>query len=305
MMTKKPMATPPIPVQPGTGSRWAGWQKPIRDVLDQLKAGVEGLGLRLQTHLSPGMPTCYRGRKVFAPETTSFLLDTAQDGVSSNPVNYVLRDGVTYSIPIWMPGDGVFVPDFMKVLFRQRVFVPAYGREVWVPGAPSHMQATWLGATTWPWTTKFSLFPVQPQVAFGTPVAQPCAVNFFWNMLDGRTGRKLADDWTSSVMLLPGAPMAQPADGVWMPATVDGGFFRFDCPWLFERDSNLEFQFRPTNPVLQFDSSLAGTDAAIGLSYDDRENGVRNQSVEVAVELHGHRYRTDQDAMRAGALTRY
>lgn len=313
------MKKDPIPVTAGAGSRWTGWTKKITDVVDQVAADIKGLQLRLSSPTRPGIPTCYRGEKLFVPEDASFLLDTAQDGVTSNLVNYVLRDGVPFSIPVKMTGDGVFVPDSLKVHFKQRLWVPSGGAPVWMNGGMSS-QLTYTGATRWEWTTKFSLFPSQPASrdasTFWMIKAQPCAVNYFWNVVDTRNNRKLADDWVSSVMLLPGSPMA--GFGSLAPtlySMVDGDFFRFDCPWLFERDSQVEVRIWPINPVVQFDSSISGTDVVIGpdlagalpagYGFDDREGGRRNQSVLVAAEFHGYRYQTMQDAMRAGALTRY
>ncbi len=287
-----------IPVSKGGGSIWTGWVKPITDVLDQLEADIEGLKLRLKYPTRPGVPAAYQASKVFLPETRSFLLDTAQNGISSNLVNFVVRDGTTYDIPIQMPGPGVFALKRMKVVVFQRLFETQYRAALELPmvvGTQPFIDAFF--------TTKFSLFPVQPVHRIGPPVKVGTpSINFFWNLLEGKSQRKLSEELLPSMCLLPRSHMFSSTNTP--PWLHDGGLFEFDVPWLMERDAQLNFQFRPINPVLQFDSTIAGTDAAIGLAFDDRENGVRNQQVRVSVELHGYRYETEQDALRMGATTR-
>ena len=302
-----------VRLQPGTGSRWTGWQKRIGDAVDQLAADVEGLALRLKHPARPGIPAAYRTQHVFEPQEGVLTVDTAQDNASANPVNYVVKDGQTYDIPCKFTGDGVFVMNRIKISATQRIWVAPYGHEVQMP-----CQVLQVGFADYDtgiqaqaWTTKFSIFPVQPQGVITGLVAESVlfsAMNYFWNIRDDRTGRYLASDYMPNTETQPGynAPSQSfgAVGGARFPIS-DGGFFELPCPWLFERDGQATLQFRPITPVFQFDSSLAGTDAAVGLTYDDRENNIRRQPVTVAVEYHGYRYRTDQDAMRAGALTRY
>jgi hypothetical protein len=131
-------------------------------------------------------------------------------------------------------------------------------------------------------------------------------INFLWNMVDTKSQRRLADAYISQMVLTPPSlPETQSnAQDHAFESLPDGDFFKFCTPWVFERDGQANFTFRPITPVFQFDSSLAGTDAAVGLPYDDRVNGKRDARVRVQVELHGYRYETDQDLIRAGALTR-
>jgi hypothetical protein len=139
-------------------------------------------------------------------------------------------------------------------------------------------------------------------------------INFLWNMVDTKSQRRLADAYISQMVFTPpSAPVTQEAGSFQFGVTTkiqahervpDGDLFRFCTPWVFERDGQVNFIFRPITPVLQFDSSIAGTDPVVGLPYDDRINGIRDQRVRVQVEIHGYRFETDQDAIRAGALTR-
>jgi hypothetical protein len=316
----KPKST--IRLSAGTGSRWTGWQKRIADTVDQLAADVEGLGLRLKNPARPGIPAAFRAVRVFEPETGTINVDTEQDGASSNPVNYVLRDGQTYDIPCRFMGDGVFVMNRVKVAITQRVFVTPFGRAVDIPcpvlqvGFANRLTAA-PNENAQAWTTKFSVFPKQPEGLvtgnFAPEAVLFGAVSYFWNMRDDRTGRYLASDLMPCTELQPTyvAPalfMAVAGNGtppIQRVPISNGGFYEVRTPWMFERDGQATLHFRPITPIFQFDSSLAGTNAAVGLTYDDREGGKRIQPVTVAVEYHGYRYRTDQDAVRAGALTRY
>jgi hypothetical protein len=302
-----------VKLAPGAGSRWTGWQKRIGDLVDQVAADVEGLGLRLKNPARPGIPAAYRAERVFEPERSTLLVDTLQTNVGTNLVNYVVRDGQVYDIPCKFPGDGVFVVKFIKVAITQRVFVTPDGAAMQL-ASPMVMQG-WADrpGLTAPnktlWTTKFSVFPRQPAM-FGSGQSTEAlygAVNYFWNARDDRTGRFLGSDRMPCTDLLPGTAFgsAGPVIEFSSVAIPDGGLYEVSTPWLFERDGQVTFRWYPITPIFQFDSSLSGTSGAVGLTYDDRENGTRNQPVTVAVEYHGYRYRTDQDAIRAGAITRY
>lgn len=261
---------------------------------------VQGIVDRLNFSTAPSVKTAYRVNRVFQPETNrAFLLDTSQNG-TTNLVNYVMRDGNTYEIPFQFTGEGVFVAKYLKVSIKQRLYIPAYGQAVQMPcGYNGRMPGNVAGA----WTTKFSIFPRQPG---GPSFAHvPPQANFYWTMRDN-TGWQLSDNLMSHVMLQPNTlslivPTVEAER--WSPV-LDGGLYQFDTPWAFERDGQCVFPFRPTTPILQFDSSIAGDAAAVGMTFDDRESLKRNQAVTVTVALHGQRYLTDQDAMRAGALTR-
>ena len=177
-------------------------------------------------------------------------------------------------------------------------------------------------------TTKFSIYPQQENYAylgasfdinkFSMAPQSQRTINFLWNMVDTKSQRRLADAYISQMVFTPpSAPVTQEAGFVVIPPfppittynqaherVPDGDLFRFCTPWVFERDGQVNFIFRPITPVLQFDSSLAGTDPVVGLPYDDRINGLRDQRVRVQVEIHGYRFETDQDLIRAGALSR-
>ncbi len=303
-----------IPVVPGGNAPgYGGWVRPLPDLVDQLEADVEGLQLRLRNPTNPGVPAAYQGVKVFLPETGSFAVDALQTHAGTMLANFVVRDGTTYEIPVIFPGPGVFMARYLKVSIYQRLFVPPFITGGVIPGynGPVYLPVRTnqqafndiaLGAGSIQWTTKFSLPPKQPQQA--TTKLPLGAINYFWNMIDTKSGRKLADDLMSHMMLLPRTfmPLINDETLTEVASLPDGDLLELDAPWVFERDAQMTFQFRPITPMLQFDSTVSG--ATAGYGFEDRENGVRNQSVTVSVELHGHRYETDQDAIRAGALTR-
>jgi hypothetical protein len=294
-------------LQRGLSSITKGWVRSLSEEVAQLEAEIAGAASQVYNPVDRGEPGAFVGFHEWAPETVVFNLDTEQDGVSSNPVNYVVRDGQEYNIEIRITGPGVFVAHYFQVQIWQRFYVPAVRQGFWYPVC-SFLQYHMTAALR-PWTTKFSIYPKQPQVPV-VPVVDSFdnsfrEMNFFWNLREPRSGRQLADTLMSHFMLLPRIPpdvIGSTNSNQRLTLARDGGFFKFATPWLFERDSQLSFLFRPITPILQFDSSLAGNNAAVGLQYDDREQGRRDQSVVVQAEVHGFRFQTTQDAIKAGAL---
>ncbi len=291
------MIRKPLQATEGPGARYAGWQRDISAEMQALRADASGLVRRLTMPTRPGVPCAYRASKVFdAQRSTSFLVDVLQDGASSVLCNYVLRDGQSYTIPIRIDAEGVFVAERLGVHMSQRLFDPVLNTAIQIPGSLMSYTMRSVAGTALNWTTKFSLYPRQ----------NPASLQFMWNIKDESKGRRYSD------FMMPAASLGFNAFGVSglqnSPAVVvDNDLFRFACPWLLERDSNITFTLLPTSPVIQYDSSIAGNAVSPGpaLAFDDREGGIRNQAFTVSVELHGYRYKTSQDAVRAGAFTRY
>jgi len=302
------------PSPSGLGSEYAGWQEPLPDLVARLQARIAGLRARLNqpsTEVSI-WPSAVAGRHIFTPETSVVQVDTAQTNLGTNPVNVVVRSGKTTNIRIIFPGPGVFVGRWLKCSLFMRLHNPQMRGDsvTWLPivsntGALGSFAVT--PALSIPFTTRFSVFPVQPQVpfAYGTVLApfRPPALNYFWNIKDERSGRHYADQLVSHMMLLPSTWQQQGPGASPGMALADGDLFDLKAPWVFERDGQVTFKFRPITDLYQFDSSIAGTAAPMSLPFDDRENGQRNQSVLVQVEMHGYRFETMQDAVHAGAIT--
>ncbi len=325
---KRPTNTPKSnPLKTSQASWWTGWTKPLQDLIHTLDADIAGLKARLQHPIHKGRPAAYVGFRDFTPERSVVQVDTAQTGEGTNPCNYVVRDGQEYDIPIIMPGPGVFVAEEITVAIFQQQYAPIAASkgdapfvldlvDVNLAAMQAEMRANTFvfpSAQTPYFTTKFSIYPQQTGIAYlgesnnvrVAPQSQR-TLNYFWNMVDTKSQRRLADAYISQMVLTPpSAPVVQRNNlSTAFESVPDGDLFRFCTPWVFERDGQVNFIFRPITPVLQFDSSIAGTDPVVGLPYDDRINGIRDQRVRVQVEIHGYRFETDQDAIRAGALTR-
>jgi hypothetical protein len=325
---KRPTNTPKSnPLKTSQASWWTGWTKPLQDLIHTLDADIAGLKARLQHPIHKGRPAAYVGFRDFIPERTIVQVDTAQTGEGTNPCNYVVRDGQDYDIPIIMPGPGVFVAEEITVAIFQQQYAPIAASagdrpfvlelvDVQLAAMQAEMRANTFvfpSAQTPYFTTKFSIFPQQTGIAYlgesnnvrVAPQSQR-TLNYFWNMVDTKSQRRLADAYISQMVLTPpSAPVVQRNIlNTAFESVPDGDLFRFCTPWVFERDGQVNFIFRPITPVFQFDSAIPGTDPVVGLPYDDRINELRDQRVRVQVEIHGYRFETDQDAIRAGALTR-
>lgn len=329
---KRPTHVPQTnPLNKNQASWWTGWTKPLHDVIHTLEADIAGLHARLRNPVQKGRPASYVGIRDFIPESSIVQVDTEQTGLGTNPCNYVVRDGQDYDIPIIMPGPGVFIAQELVVSIFQQQYAPisasvtTEGREtvltnVNLTAMNAEMRANafvFPSSETPYFTTKFSVYPQQTNLAylgytgarkFVMPPQAQRTINFLWNMVDTKSQRRLADAYISQMVLtppsLPATHFGNSDETAAFESLPDGDFFKFCTPWVFERDGQANFTFRPITPVFQFDSSLSGTNGAIGLPYDDRVNGKRDARVRVQIELHGYRYETDQDLIRAGALTR-
>lgn len=300
----------PEPITRGRESHTTGWVQGIEQRALQLQAEQAALEARLQTAVR-GEPVIYKGVHIFTPSQATIAVDYLQNGTSSALCNVVVPDAQTFDIPIRVTGPGVFQAHSLQVSVYKRLFAPTNGAAIsasnpgleqwinyssnilWAGGA----QAGFVGG----YTTKFCLFPYQP--GLGTPGAGQTsfrnwnAINFFWNLFDGRNNDYLSDQLISHLALRPRTSYCQDVS-----PSQDGGMFNFATPWSFERDANIVFQFRAITPVLQFDSSVDITALTNPPTvYDNRENSIRNETVKVEVEIIGHTFITDQDVAQSGA----
>lgn len=277
-------------VQPNSGTP-LGFLRPIKDQIERLNKEIEGLALRLSRSApNNAEPAAVVGKKTFSPEAHTFLFDYLQDGTSSVKSQYIVRDAVTYEIPIVFPPPGVFVALAMKVNIYQRSYVPDFGvRQVQM--VPQSFLTGYPSGSSQAQTKKFNFLQddnIRP-------------ISFFWNVLDAKSGARFSDELVPDKLLLPQDPGETRASLTSsFSFSPSPGFLQFPVPWLFERDAQLTFQFRPITPVLQptADSGFSP------YSYNDLEqNGqVRDASVTVNIEIHGTRYLSLQDATRQGAL---
>ena len=289
--------------QPSAGP--AGWFATVKDQMTHLWKDVAGLRKSMERAKEQCVPAALVGSRTFYPQTTSTIT------VDALPMNYVVKDGEDYAISIQNTYPGVFVAYTMKVKMTFRAFVPATrtgnnAQYMNVPIFPSY-----IGSIEY-------RHNVKPPRRYGvaastfTPADDNLAqlqnvLTFFWNLTDEKSSRKYADTLVPDMILLPGIQPNSSVDimqsatlpvGIVPPfGPVDGDNFQFAIPWQIERDGQFTFNFRPINPFLQIDASQATEP----FGYNDLENGTRNNSVTVQVELHGMRVLQQQDADREGA----
>jgi len=298
----KTAARTPGVLVPGAAAT-SGWTKSAVDQAAALQRRVQELKARLVQTRARAAPAAVSAHRVFTPEAAAFTLAATwlpDIVIGAALVNYVVRDGVTHDITMKLTAPGAFVAERLKVSVLQRLYRPgvAEPRWLWVPSYTTPLlgpEAGWLGPIL-PATPKVSLPPVVPQLALFAPNTAYSLMSFFWNLLDQRGGRALANDLVGDAMLAPRTAeyMAGGINGA-----TDGGWYEFDVPWVFQSGAQLTFQLRPITPILQYDSSI---NTAAVLGYDDRENGVRDQSVKVSFELHGYRFDADLEELFKGDL---
>lgn len=263
-----------------------GFLPTVRDKFNKLLREIDGVRARVENPLPLGEPAAAVGTRVFTPDPFIFNFDILQTGIGTVPVQYVLRDAVTYDIPIIFPPPGVFKARNLRVSLRQRVFNPTVG-VMQIPmifgNIANDIIADGLS------TKKFS---------YPTATERGRAVNFLWNIVDQKSGNSLSDFLMPDALLLPqlgqlsGTSAELESFGVFSP-----GLYRFDAPWLFERDAQIVFQFRPITPVLQ-PSAASGV---FPWGFNDLQNGARNNDVTLQVELHGSRHYMERDLLKQGA----
>ena len=316
-----------VPLRPGSDAP-VGWIYSLEQKLRQVYQEVEGLKLRVGTQYKGGVPACYIGEKLFFPEEQSFQIPTDYNAEGPlEPVNYVVRSGQSYSIPLVIDAPGVFAARYLKVTVSQRYNFPTSGANVpgagqggviWFPLPPKDFMNVGSGPfQLWPFsdacrfsTQKYSLmteatFPSLVGVISGEGIgvnnvkssSLTVGIDFFWNIIDQDSQRRYSEELISSVALLRQGSMSP----------VDGNLLKFNTPWLFERAGIVDFQFFPITDVLQLDPTstifpIVST-AGPGLPIDDREDGgaKRDQSVLVKVELHGTKYYDKWDYIRREA----
>lgn len=279
-------------------------------LVTQIENEIRNVQLSLQTNLGhKSVPGCLVGSRRFLAQTdtVSITLPPSPDQQPQGTVlaNYIIRDGNTYSIPVRNDASGAFCVKYISVYATQRVFVPGTG-VCWTKIPSGRISGN-------EETVKTALFNYYFYLG---------GFNFFWNLEDSKSGRMLGDDLMSHLVLLPRSNFAKGANsnnGTIAGSTaanavgqasasyaipLDGDFFELEVPWIIERDGQVNLHFRPITPLLQFNSTIAGSRTTTGSDAgDDREMGLRKQDAIVYVELHGHKMQTSQDLQKAGALS--
>lgn len=309
-MNKKPFRiTDPIRrVQPESGQP-IGWLDSLKAQVVRLQNEVKGVEARAKRAMPDNSePAAVVAKRVFEPSGPVFDFDYQQDGVSSVQAQVVLQDGVTYEIPVTFPPPGLFVARFIKVAMYQRLFHPTYGPmqlpilygNYFIESSQNFLYQPF-GANQ----TRKYLFPdntfrvvgAEPEENYYRRVSSR-RLSFLWNLIDTKSGVRLSDELLPDLTLLPqdyGSP------GIFSQEfySSTGNYMELAAPWLFERDAQLTFLFRPITPAIQ----PTATSGYFPYPFDDREqNGTsRNMAITVQLEIHGTRFLTVQDAFRRGA----
>lgn len=255
-----------LPLQRGPGQP-LGFIRTVQGKIAQLIKEVAGLEDRLKYRYGQdtGDPHAYKNDVLFVADPNEVPFDVG-DGTL---VRRVIPDGRLLSIPIVIEGPGVFVARYLCVTVYQFVS-GSTGQRYAVPLGKSYLPPSVGGAVD---TLKFGL-----NFGFGLPGLsiygndRNIGLNFFWNLIDRDSERRLADGLISQQALLPGGFQNQ----------VDGNLFEFPVPWLFERAGMLEFQFQPVIPLL--------------------EDSTAPQAALVRVEVHGTKFITERDALLREAV---
>jgi len=315
-MTNKPYRTNKnSPVIDKTTTFTKGWYRTVTEKISQLKQDLSGLRERVKSVQNntyseyqemTGIPASYKRDYVFAPDpqivsvpaylqSNNSFYTVAAGNVNSN---YVVRSGQSYMIDLQIPGDGVFVAKYLSVSIYQRLFDPVNGpqRISMFNKLINQRSSNRLVQEALKWCISFRDDAQFPES--GTVEVQR-TLEYFWNIIDQSSGRKFSDALLSCNFLLPiGFP--NPMSDVFRPGPIkDSDIFDLGKPWIFERDSQVQFEFRPITDVFQLDPGSG----LLPHTFNDREviDTVRNESVTVRVELHGAKFLTKQDALKHGA----
>ena len=293
-----------------------GWYRSIAEKISQLKNDVEGLNARVNSVRSnkykefqnnKGIPASYRRDFFIGPEDTITNFDPYARAARSNyafpnntvplnppdfqfntsyPFNFILKSGNNYSVDIQMSGDGVFVASQISVQLYFRLFVPGQGiMNIPMSQVDSNLEV--FDDDDYRNTQRLGI-----AVANTRPLVASNRVHYFWNLIDRSSGRRYSDHPLPSYFMTPQSEL-------FVDTPKDGDAFKFNVPWTFERDSQLEFEFKPITDFFQVDPSSA----ILPHGFDDREQNQtsRNNGVTIRIELHGEKYLNMQDAMKYGA----
>ncbi len=296
----------------GSSGQGVGWLQSLADRATNIRAKIAGIQERLTTPFADGPPACVKGEMLFKADLSRTLTITNFPKDDANPITFVtllvnpiFRAGETYRIPIMFRPPGVLYAHNLVVgieagyttfannalqgitpLNDYRLVMPVASGGGFVP-APN------VGTIR---------FTTQQQVLGNFASVMPF-VPFLWNIIDHKSGRQYAKDW------VPHGELRNPRGGNASAAQAaytssDSELFEFDTPWLFERDGQVEFLFRPIMDLFQIAASDAQKpfiNTSNGEGVPDLTGGRRTQQATVHVEFHGNRYYGAQDLLKDGA----
>jgi len=290
----------------GSSGQGVGWLQPLSDRARGLRAQLEGIYRRLSSPMIDGVPAAVSGEGIFKANTqqqitienfsTEQQLSTFVGPVVCNPI---VLAGQTYKIRVDFPPPGVLAVQNLVVTLEAGMTEFAGINRPRIYALNDYLQDTVLGGFAINGASQY-LFTQQQQV-LGTFASPLPYLPFFWNIIDEKSGRQYAQDWMPH-----GALLNTRGNSTYIRVAPDGEFFDFDTPWLFERDAQVSFLFRPIMDLYQVDAAATFAPPLLPLpilpyNFDDRNQGKRNQQLTVRVEMHGVRYYDRQDVLKEGA----
>ena len=297
-------------VMRGSSGQGVGWLQSLSERARGIKAQLNGIHRRLTSPMIDGVPAAVSGEATFLANTQeqiqvprpawNFVVLPPEVSVQPTLCNPIIKSGQTYRIPISFPPPGVLSVQNLVVtleagmqqsgginfpvqgLARPRLYVlNDYIQDSIFGGFPVAPNVPYL--FTW-----------QQQILGFWQQSQPMPfLPYFWNIIDEKSGRQYAQDWMPH-----GALLNTRGNNVSYRVAPDSELFDFDTPWLFERDAQVSFLFRPIMDLFQVDASSTVW-PYVG---DDRNQGKRNQQLTVRVEMHGVRHYDRQDVLKEGAF---
>lgn len=282
----------------GSSGQGVGWLQSLSDRARGLRAQLEGIHRRLSSPMIDGVPAAVSGELTFKANTQEQIeIDypaypqLQENLLISMTCNPIVKAGQTYRIPILFPPPGVLSVQNLVVTMEAGMTQVAGVNRPRIYALNDYLQTTDLGGFTNAAAPPYR-FTWQQQV-LGTAWDTLPYLPFFWNIIDEKSGRQYAQDWMPH-----GALLNTRGNSTFVRVAPDSELFDFDTPWLFERDAQVSFLFRPIMDLYQ----VAASDPTLPYSFDDRNQGQRNQQLTVRVEMHGVRYYDRQDVLKEGAF---
>lgn len=289
----------------GAAGQGVGWLQPLEDRLQGLRAQLQGVYERLSSPLADGVPSAVTGEVLFKqneqvkiPVKVVLFEEGGEPAFGTLLCNPILQAGQTYRIPITFSPPGVFMAHNLVVTveagwetapFTDGGAILQQRPLIWpLPDYRQNTNGGFLDSAS-PLALNFSNQQQYLHYGYDTSAwGQQTYLPYFWNIIDEKSGRQYSQDWLPHGLL-----MNRRFDALNAVGTNDssGEFFEFDVPWLFERDAQVSFLFRPIVDLYNQDLQ----------ALRDLGAAVVPAQAKVCVEFHGNRYYTRQDVLKEGA----
>lgn len=297
-----------------------GWLQDLSDRARNLYAQIVGVQERVSSPLRDGFPSCVSGERTFVADTTkTFTIsefptipdDQNGAGFVTLTVNPIVLAGETYRIPVTFTPPGVLYAHNLVVGIEAGLPMFANNNVAFINSLGDYRQvrpvindvadaAQTGGFVNADINTGQIQYTYQKQVLGNFCTVLPM-LPFLWNIIDEKSGRQYAQDWMPHGALLNTRGEAS----TFLVQHVDSDMFEFDTPWLFERDAQVAFLFRPIMDLYQIDAADATSpyrNVSTFAAINDLTGGRRASQATVRVEFHGNRYYTSQDVLKDGAF---